>query len=79
MGIWRDDDDGTDINGVCRTFPHAFDGDPLVGEPPYVVTARDDGKVHFFSYPCVVEDAPEREYGGHSSHVTGVRFTVNNR
>ena len=79
LGIWRDEDDGTDINSVCRTHPRIHHGDPLLGEEDYVVCARDDGNVHMFAYPCVVEDAPERSYTGHSSHVMGVAFTFNNK
>ena len=35
--------------------------------------------VKLFKYPCVVEKAQFNEYCGHSSHVTKVRFTANDR
>ncbi|WIA35025.1 hypothetical protein OEZ86_003516 [Tetradesmus obliquus] len=65
MGIWPPDSDGTDINSADRS-PQ---GDLLL-------TADDSGKVKLFNCPCVVEDAPGRCYGGHSSHVTCVRWSA---
>eukprot|EP00775_Hariotina_reticulata_P006916 gene6916-7132_t len=66
MGMWPPDSDGTDINAVDRSPS----GDLLL-------TADDLGKVKLFNYPCVVDDAPGRCYGGHSSHVTCVRWASN--
>lgn len=34
-------------------------------------------QVKLFNYPCVIEDAPGRSYGGHSSHVMCVRWAAN--
>lgn len=28
-----------------------------------------------FNYPCVVQDAPAREFKGHCSHIMNVRFS----
>lgn len=64
MGIWPLYTDGTDVNSAEL----AKDGKTLV-------TGDDFGKVKLFSYPCVVREAPSREYGGHSSHVMNTRFT----
>lgn len=33
-------------------------------------------QVKLFNWPCVVEDAPAYSYGGHSSHVTAVRWSA---
>ena len=81
MGIWQDGSDGTDINALDRSHRQVrFAGeDPLAGEHPVVVTSGDDGAVRLFNYPCVVEDAPNRKYIGHSSHVMMARFAPHNR
>lgn len=36
-------------------------------------------QVKLFNYPCVVEDAPGHVYGGHSSHVMNVRWSLDER
>lgn len=67
MGIWPPYSDGTDINAVdvCT-----------VGVPggAIVATGNDSDKVKILNYPSVVKNAAGKEYGGHSSHVTNVRF-----
>lgn len=35
--------------------------------------------VKLFKFPCVVEKAQSHEYAGHSSHVTKVKFSANDR
>jgi hypothetical protein len=39
-----------------------------------LASAGDDGLVRLFNSPCVVDEAPCREYRGHSSHVMKARF-----
>ncbi|PNH12713.1 Lipoxygenase y domain-containing protein 1 [Tetrabaena socialis] len=78
MGVWRKDTDGTDINALSNNGAYP-DTDPLAGEGEVVVTAGDDGRLRLFNYPCVVEDAPDRTYLGHCSHVMNVRFSPDNR
>jgi len=68
MGIWPDGSDGTDCNAVDASNNRKF-----------VVTADDKGLVKLFAYPCVIDDAPFRGFGGHSSHVMNVRMSVNDR
>jgi hypothetical protein len=63
MGIWPPHADGSDVNAV----------DVLPGKG-LVATGDDQGYVNLFNYPCVARHAPRRDYGGHSSHVTVVRF-----
>ncbi len=63
MGIWPDFSDGTDVNCLDVT-----------SDRKTVVTADDFGGVKLFNFPCLVEDAPNRCYGGHSSHVSSVEF-----
>ncbi len=44
-----------------------------------LATGDDFGLVKLFKYPCVVEKAESHEYAGHSSHVTKVKFSANDR
>ena len=86
-GIWPEDADGTDINAVCianKAIPQANDPRdppvrPIDRHTSLVATADDFGKVKIFRYPCIVPRADHRPYGGHSSHVTNVSFTYNDR
>ena len=41
-----------------------------------LVTGDDFGQVKLFKYPCVKEKAAFNNYYGHSSHVTGVKFSA---
>lgn len=44
-------------------------------EKGLVATANDaGGLVRLLNYPSIVKNAPGRDYPGHSSHVTSVRF-----
>jgi len=64
QGIWTGAGDGTDINSVDRS-------------PDQVALAAGDdfGKVRLFKYPSLGPNAPMKEYPGHSSFVTNVRFS----
>lgn len=64
MGVWPPYSDGTDINAL-----------DVSTDKNIVVTANDDqGLVRLFNYPCIIKNAPAKEYTGHTSHVTNVRF-----
>jgi hypothetical protein len=65
IGIWPGVD-YTDVNSTCRSNSRNT-----------LATADDFGKVKLFKYPCCVEKAAYKEYMGHSSHVTKVKFSVN--
>ena len=67
QGIWPSPD-YSDVNSVCRSNSQRL-----------LATAEDSGKVKLFRYPCVTEGADANEYSGHSSHVTKVKFTANDR
>ena len=41
-----------------------------------LATGDDFGQVNLFRYPCVVENAACKQFFGHSSHVTKVKFTA---
>lgn len=63
QGIWPALADGSDINSVDRS------PDGLI-----TATADDFGFVKLFKFPSPVEKAASKQYIGHSSHVTKVRF-----
>lgn len=65
QGIWQDGADGSDINSVDRSNSQTL-----------VATADDFGLVKLFRYPCVDEASEYKAFTGHSSHVTNVRWTV---
>ena len=62
MGVWREGQDGTDINEVWRSV----DGKRLF-------SADDSGAVRVVNYPCVLAKAPSHVHRAHSSHVTAAR------
>ena len=68
QGIWPECASGDDIN--------ACDVDKT---KRVIVTSDDYSKVKLFRYPSPVEKAAFNQYNGHSSHVTCVRFTSNNK
>jgi hypothetical protein len=41
----------------------------------FVVSARDDGQIHLYNFPVVIDNAPGHGFRGHSSHVAKVKFT----
>ena len=65
QGIFRPCADGTDVNAVCRA-----------AQGKVMATGDDFGHVNLFVYPSVVKNSGAREYGGHSSHVTNVKFMM---
>jgi hypothetical protein len=60
--------DGTDINACERSQDCSV-----------IATADDFGKVKLFSYPSPTPKATFKSYNGHSSHVTNITFTRNNK
>lgn len=56
------------MNSVCRSTSRTI-----------LATADDFGKVNLYKYPCVVERASCSAYLGHSSHVTKVKFSLNDK
>ena len=77
QGIWPPGADGSDINAVDRSHSGHL-----------VCTSDDFGKVKLFRYPCngtqpagakaspAESQSQSLSYGGHSSHVMNVRWTV---
>lgn len=68
QGIFPDASDGSDVNMVDRS-----------ANRDVLVTADDFGKVKLFNYPVVTPKAHFNKYGGHSAHVTNVKFLQNNQ
>lgn len=67
QGIWPPCSDGSDINTVDRDSRREV-----------IATGDDFGKVKLFKYPCAKTNANAIPYGGHSAHVTQVRFNADN-
>jgi microtubule-associated protein-like 6 len=44
-----------------------------------LATGDDFGQVKLFKYPCVKEKADFNDYYGHSSHVTKVKFSADDK
>ncbi|XP_050666852.1 echinoderm microtubule-associated protein-like 2 isoform X2 [Leptidea sinapis] len=63
VGVWPESADGTDINSCARSHDSRL-----------VATGDDFGKVKLFAYPVTQPKSLCHQYGGHSSHVTRVRF-----
>jgi echinoderm microtubule-associated protein-like 6 len=68
QGIWAEGSDGTDVNAVDRSRDGAW-----------LATGDDFGKVKIFRYPCAVEKASYMELHGHSSHVTKVKWSSDDK
>ncbi|XP_072929850.1 echinoderm microtubule-associated protein-like 2 [Epargyreus clarus] len=63
IGIWPENADGTDINSCTRSHDGRL-----------AATGDDFGKVKLFAYPVTQPKSLCQQLGGHSSHVTCVRF-----
>jgi hypothetical protein len=74
--IWQPGMDGTDINAVAIS---GGDGNSSGGGRRLVATADDGGNVSLFRYPVLAPGAKCTQYSGHSSHVTNVRFSIDDR
>jgi len=67
QGIWPGID-YTDVNAVARSHSKRV-----------LATAEDSGLVKLFQYPCTQPKAAWKENRGHSSHVTRVAFSAQDR
>lgn len=67
MGIWQGKNDVTDVNAVSQS--HRGD---------LVVLGDDNGCVELYRYPNAAE-CGYRRYAGHSSHVTNVKFSLDDK
>lgn len=69
QGIWPPCSDGTDINAVSRNNK--------TKRGAWIVTGDDFGLVKMYRYPCLIKGSSVTVNRGHSSHVTNVRWSVN--
>jgi len=67
-GVFPPGSDVTDVNATCRTKDCSL-----------LASGDDFGFVKLFEYPVSHRGARGRQYGGHSSHVTNVRWTCDDR
>ncbi|KAF1333559.1 Microtubule-associated protein, partial [Globisporangium splendens] len=65
QGTWSPCSDGTDVNAVDRN-----------SKGNLLATSDDFGLVKLYRFPCVAKNASSTENCGHSSHVTNVRWSV---
>lgn len=65
--------DGTDINAIDRSN-QTYGKDMKI-----IVTGDDNGHVRLLEYPCIVKNSKFVMGKGHSSHVTNVKFTVDDK
>lgn len=72
-GIWKDSYAQSDINAVCQSYSPS-------GEPSgnVIAVGDDDGMVNLYRFPAPISRAKGKEYSGHASHVTNVRFNSGN-
>lgn len=63
VGVWPEGADGTDINSCTRSPDNKL-----------IATGDDFGKVKLYAYPVTQPKSLCASHGGHSSHVTCVRF-----
>lgn len=73
QGIFEPFMDGTDINAVDRSNSSYGGGMKLLA------SGDDNGKVRLLEYPCVVKNSKGIYGKGHSSHVTNVQFSSNDK
>lgn len=72
QGIFPKEWDGTDINMVDRSSQYTSEGYRLLA------MGTDRSTVGLFVYPALRKNCPYNSYGGHSSHVTNVKFSADN-
>ncbi|XP_054153345.1 echinoderm microtubule-associated protein-like 2 isoform X2 [Oppia nitens] len=63
LGIWPENADGSDVNTCDRSHSGRL-----------LATGDDFGKINVYSYPAPQPKCLNHSYGGHSGHLTGVRF-----
>lgn len=68
QGIWPPCSDGSDINTVDRA-----------NSKKYLATGDDYSKVKVFRYPVCNKRQLYNEYKGHSSHVTGLKWSYDDK
>lgn len=70
---------GDEVNGIWPKYAHQDDINACEAIGDAVVTGDDFGCVKLFRFPCTKAQAKARTYTGHSSHVTNVRSSYDQR
>ena len=73
VGIWPKFSDGSDINAIDKSNMAHANGTEILA------TGDDFGKVKLFKYPCIQEHSNYVAGKGHSSHVSNVKFTIDDQ
>lgn len=73
QGIWEPFMDGTDINAVDRS------NSSYAKNMKLLASGDDHGKVRLLEYPCLVKNSKAVYGDGHSSHVTNVKFSQDDK
>ena len=68
QGVWPPESDGSDVNFVDRSNSKKF-----------LATADDFSKVKVFRYPVCNKRQLYNEYKGHSSHVTNIKWSFDDK
>lgn len=68
QGIWPPCSDGSDINALDRS-----------NSKKYLATGDDFSKVKLFKYPVCKPKQIYNSYKGHSSHITGVKWSYDDK
>ncbi|KAI9221989.1 WD40-repeat-containing domain protein [Blastocladiella britannica] len=81
-GIWDHGQDGLDINAVARWQPSAGGAQASEVAEGLLVIGNDSSKVELLRYPAAGVgrgSTARHSYGGHASHVTNVRFSLDGK
>ena len=68
QGIWPPCSDGSDINTVDRS-----------NSKNLIATGDDFSKIKIFEYPVCQKNQIYNAYKGHSSHITGVKWSFDDK
>eukprot|EP01033_Poteriospumella_lacustris_P007987 gene7987-5748_t len=67
QGMWTEDLQVSDLLAVDRS--HSFEKVPVIAASDAI------GRIKIYSYPCVLPNAPDKCYRGHTNKVTNLRFS----
>jgi microtubule-associated protein-like 1/2 len=67
-GVWKPGMNARDINTVSRNRGRTL-----------LASGNDFSELELYTYPCYGDNAPAKKYFGHSSHVTKVAFSADDR
>jgi microtubule-associated protein-like 6 len=68
QGIFADGPEYSNVKGVCRS-----------NDRQLLATSDVNGKLNLFRWPCAMEGAGRKQFSGHSSFVTKVAFSCDDK